>query len=78
VLLVEVEGLAEGREDNTADMHACEHKGFNGLRLQNSVEIGPANSSDTKLDNDWVTFDRSNSGVDLGTSFWRLTLCKSW
>ena len=63
--VIEVEGLAEGGEDNTAGMHACEHKGFDGFRLQNSLEIGPAEGADTMLDNNRLTFDRSNSGVDL-------------
>jgi hypothetical protein len=29
--VIAVEGLAEGGEDNTAGMHACEHKGFDRL-----------------------------------------------
>src|ERR1700722_14866525 len=70
--VIEVEGLAEGGEDNTAGMHACEHKGFDGFRLQNSLEIGPAEGADTMLDNNRLTFDRSNSGVDLRSRTGRL------
>src|ERR1700721_1223025 len=70
--VIEVEGLAEGGEDNTAGMHACEHKGFDGFRLQNSLEIGPAEGADTMLDNNRLTFDRSNSRVDLRSRTGRL------
>ncbi len=45
--VIEVESLAEGGEDNTAGMHACEHKGFDRLRLQNGLEIGPAEICET-------------------------------
>jgi hypothetical protein len=62
---IEVKALAEGGEDNTAGTHAREHKGFDGFRLQNSLEIGPAEGADTMLDDNRLTFDRSNSGVDL-------------
>ena len=42
--------------------HACVHKGFDGFRLQNSLEIGPAEGADTMLDNNRLTFDRRTAG----------------